>query len=83
MNKTKNQSWAKALTEHLIIRMARVQLHAAYRVQQNGGHKIAQASAAVAARTCLLDGDSAASAIYNGVKAGMHINATLTRMQSC
>lgn len=69
------QSWAQSLTLTLITRMKRVQIHAAYRVQRKGGHQVAQACAAVAARDSLLDGLSAASAIANGIAIGMRINS--------
>jgi len=72
-------NWAQQLTKKLITRMKLVQLHAAYRVQQKGGHQAAQICAAVAARERLLDGGSAANAIDTGVKVGMKINVAMTK----
>lgn len=69
------QNWAQTLTQKLTDQMARVQIHAAYRVHKKGGHEAAQACASFAARESLLDGGSAANAIANGVTIGMKINA--------
>jgi len=68
------KSWAKALENKLITRMALVQRHAAYRVHKKGGRAVAQVSAAAAARESLLDGGSAANAIANGITMGMKMN---------
>jgi hypothetical protein len=72
---TNHNSWAKALVIKLTTQMALVQYHAAERVKRKGGHDIAQACAAVAAREQLLDAGSAANAIEFSIKAGMYINA--------
>ncbi len=74
-------NWAQNLTRQLTTRMALIQLHTCYRVQQNGGHRIAQEYAARCAIETLLDGGSAANAIAKGVSEGMKINTLVNTLK--
>jgi len=78
----KNNNWAQALTNKVIRQLALVQSCAAQRVRKKGGHQVAQACAAIAARESLLDGCSAASAIANGITMGMRINAQVNTIKN-
>lgn len=66
-------NFAQTQIRMLSERLQRVQHHAAYRVQQKGGHRIAQDYAALAAREYLLDGNSASRSIYLAVNDGIEI----------
>lgn len=76
------KNWAQALTHKIMMKMVLVQLCAAQRVQKKGGHQVAQACAAIAARESLLDGCSGASAIANGITMGMRINAQVNTIKN-
>lgn len=68
-------SWAQALEQQVVERIARVKHHAAYRIKQLGGRPSDQDSAALAALLALLNGASAASAIEQGVDNGKRLMA--------
>ncbi len=74
-------NWAQAQEAKAIERMALVKLYAAYRVWRLSGNRAIQDSAALAALLALLNGGSAANAIYTGVACGrelMQLNPGLT-----
>lgn len=70
----KPPSWSAALVDQLIMRVVMAQTAAVYRVQQKGGHQVAQACAAITVRESLIDGATAATAIQLGIQTGMKIN---------